>query len=197
MNFSIKSLVQEFLYEPAENAIGDVDRAPAMHTSPADTHQTPCPTLFEIIALNELEAQDLHSGIQYWRQLCGKRSFPRREDLKPRGMAGLLRNTVLVKVLAGGGDYEYRIVGDAVACAYGGPLQNHRLSDFETTAPTTVQTMLSLFGTVVESGKPLAARCRTGHDTPEANFVAAETVLLPLGAHDHIVDHLLTFSSYA
>jgi len=196
MSFSIKSLVQELLYEPAENTIDDTDHEQVTHTPPAFPRQIPRPTLLEVIAVDELVFPPLHAGVQYWRQLCGERRFPRREDLKPRGMAKLLRNTALVKVLAGGGDYEYRIVGDAVACAYGGPLQNHRLSEFETTAPTTVQATRKLYGIVVDSGMPLAARSRTGHDAPEAKFTEVESVFLPLGVCDAAVDHVLVFSCY-
>jgi hypothetical protein len=43
---------------------------------------------------------------------------------------------------------------------------------------------------------PLAVRCRTGHDTPEAKFTEAEIVLLPLGVCDSAVDHVLVFSCY-
>jgi hypothetical protein len=130
MSFSIKSLVQELFYEPVGNAVGDVGRDDVTRTPLANSCPKPRPTLHEVIALDELESPALRAGVRYWRQLCGERRFPGREDLNPRGMAKLLRNTELVSVLDGGDDYEYRIVGDAVACAYGGSFQNHRLSDF-------------------------------------------------------------------
>jgi len=196
MRFSIKSLVPNFLYEPTENTGSDIDHENITHTPPASPPRNPCQTSFEVIALEELQFQALHSGVHYWRQLCGERRFPRREDLSPRGMAGLLRNIALVKVHAGGGDYEYRIVGDAIACAYRMPLQNRRLSDYEATEPTAVQSARALFGIVVASGMPHAIRRRTGHDAPESNFAGAETVILPLGVCDAAVDHLLVLSCY-
>jgi len=196
MSFSIKSLVPNFLYEPTENTGSDIDHENITHTPPASPPRNPCKTSFEVIALDELKFQALHSGVHYWRQLCGERRFPRREDLNPRGMAGLLRNTALVKVHAGGGDYEYRIVGDAIACAYRLTLQNHKLSDYETTVPTAVQSARGLFGIVVDSGMPHAIRRWTGYDAPESNFPEAETVILPLGVCDTAVDHLLIFSCY-
>jgi len=196
MSFSIKSFVQEFLCEPAESAVGDIDHKHIAHNLPAVSRRNPCSTVIEVISLDELQFPALHSGVHYWRQLCGERRFPRREDLRPRGIAGLLCNTELVRVLDGGSDYEYRIVGDAVACAYGRQLQNHRLSDFEATAPATVRVTRKLFGIVIDNGMPLAVRSKTGHDTPEAKFTEAETVILPLGICDSAVDHVLVFSCY-
>jgi len=196
MSFSIKSLVPNFLYEPTESAGSDTDHENVTHTPSESPRRNSCQSSFEVISLDELQFPALHSGVHYWRQLCGKRRFPRREDVKPRGMAGLLRNTALVKVHAGGGDYEYRIVGDAIACAYRVPLQNHRLSDYEATEPTAVQSARGLFGIVVDSGMPHAFRRRTGHDAPETNFAEAETVILPLGVCDAAVDHLLVLSCY-
>jgi hypothetical protein len=96
-------------------------------------------------------------------------TLQRRQDNligRPRGAVrrtGLLRNIALIKVLNGGVDYEFRIAGDAVVCAYGVALQNRGLSDFETTAPRLIRTVRSLYDHVGNSGMPLAVRCRTGH----------------------------------
>jgi hypothetical protein len=84
----------------------------------------------------------------------------------------------------------------AQAHGYSVTLQNHRLSDFETLAPIAIQTARSLFSHVVDSRIPLAVRRMTGHDAPGSKFAEAETALLPLGAHDNAVDHVLAFSSF-
>ena len=61
---------------------------------------------------------------------------------------------------------------------------------------TSLYSCSTTVGAVVDSGMPLAVRCRTGHDTPEAKFTEAEIVLLPLGVCDSAVDHVLVFSCY-
>ena len=45
--------------------------------------------------------------------------FPPRAEMSPRDMADMLRNTVLVRVLDGGEEFEFRIVGDAMVVAQG------------------------------------------------------------------------------
>ena len=106
MSFSIKSLVQEFLREPAESAVGDIDHKYNTHNSPAVSRRNPCSTVIEVIALDELEFPPLHAGVQYWRQLCGERRFPRREELNPRGtrifgpVARELRDKKFMKIVS-------------------------------------------------------------------------------------------------
>ncbi len=62
----------------------------------------------------------MRQGVAYWRALKGTRSYPAATDIRPRDLAPLLRNVVLIKVVDGGLDYEYRIVG-------GRPCQQPRL----------------------------------------------------------------------
>ena len=49
------------------------------------------------IALAEVRNPLLHKGIALWERQRAARRFPGRDDMSPRVLAGLLRNTVLVR----------------------------------------------------------------------------------------------------
>src|SRR5580692_3405383 len=81
-----------------------------------------------MIDLDQIENAAVRAGVDYWRKIGGARKFPSRNDLSPRDIAGLLRNTVLLRVIDDGVDYDYRIVGDAHVIAHGYSMQGRRLS---------------------------------------------------------------------
>jgi hypothetical protein len=110
-------------------------------------------------------------------------------------MAWILRDMILVKIIDGGADYEYRIVGDAQVQAFSIPLQGRRISEIAVTAPWFSQIATVTYEYVRRSGEPLAIRGRTGSEFPEARFVYHESVFLPLGANDAAVDHILIVST--
>jgi hypothetical protein len=74
-------------------------------------------TTIEFAPLDEIRSPILHQGVDHWIGLSGKRSFPSREELRPRAIAGAMSHMVLVKVIDGGADFEFRIVGDAAAAS--------------------------------------------------------------------------------
>jgi hypothetical protein len=158
-------------------------------------HETPDQTAVHAVTFDELDSPVLRLAADYWLSRRNGRRFPARNDLHPRDMAKILRDTVLVRIIDGGADYEYRIVGDAQAQAYTVPLQGRRISDISVTAPWFGQIAASTYDYVRRSGEPLAMRGRVGREFPEAKFVYNESVFLPLGPSDDAVDHLLIVST--
>jgi hypothetical protein len=159
-------------------------------------HEIPAKTFVETITLDQLDSSVVRLGANYWRSLRNGRKFPARENLSPRDLAGVLRNMVLVKVLDGGADFEYRIVGDAQVCAYSIPLQGRRFSEVAADAPRFGRVLRGLHTQICQTGEPFAIRGRVGRDVPQANFIYCESAFLPLGASDAAVDHVLVFSTY-
>ncbi|HXM00725.1 MAG TPA: hypothetical protein VN932_12410, partial [Rhizomicrobium sp.] len=51
------------------------------------------------IAVAEVQNPLMRKGVALWERQRGARRFPGRDDMSPRVLAGLLRNTVLVRVL--------------------------------------------------------------------------------------------------
>jgi hypothetical protein len=65
---------------------------------------------------------------QYWSRLSESR-LPRREEIDPIAVAGILPNIMLLDVLDGGQDFRYRLAGSTVEANFGGSLKGVVLSD--------------------------------------------------------------------
>lgn len=148
------------------------------------------------ITLGEIDSTFLLRGAAYWRGLCRGRKFPSRAAVTPRGLGGLLRYTTLLRVIDGGKDYEYRIVGDAYVIAHGVSFQGKRWSETDKLSPGYHTAIKSTYDRVVRKGEPLAMRgwIERGRETSE--LVYSEYLFLPLGDDDRAVDHILVFAVY-
>jgi hypothetical protein len=151
---------------------------------------------FELITLEELKDPIVRFGTDYWLSLCGTNGFPARDVIDLREIRGVLSHTMLIKVIEDGADFEFRIVGDAVAWALRFPVQKRRLSDIRGEAPMFAERNFKFYRSVVESGSPLAIRTRFGLDSPELRYTNVEATILPLGSRDGVVDDLLAFANY-
>ncbi|MGA7674634.1 MAG: PAS domain-containing protein [Rhizomicrobium sp.] len=158
-------------------------------------HKTLDETAIQVVTLEGLESPIVKLAADYWCSLRNGRRFPAHEDLYPRDMARILRDTILVKIIEQGADYEYRILGDAQVQAYSIPLQGRRISDIADIAPWFRQIAMTTYEYVRQSGEPLAMRGSVGREFPEAKFVYHESLFLPLGDNENAVDHLLIVST--
>lgn len=147
---------------------------------------------YQVIGLDDLRYPEVCEGLAYWQSLRGTRAFPSREQIEPRGIARILTNTILIKVLGGGTDFEFAIVGDEVMRAYRTPLIHRRLSDIARDMPNSAAWWGYVYQDICLNRKPWAVRYGAGFDG-EAKFSDAEAVVLPLGPTDAAVDHLITF----
>ncbi|GAA0550714.1 hypothetical protein FHS83_001277 [Rhizomicrobium palustre] len=145
------------------------------------------------IEFDELRFAEVRQGYAYWLGLCGARLYPAREEISPRPIRHLLAHVILLKVIAGGKDFEYTIVGDDVVRAYKAPLAQRRLSDIATDLPNSARYWSCVYRDIVETGQPWAVRYSAQLER-EACFADAEAVLLPLGSSPGCVDHLITFA---
>jgi hypothetical protein len=155
--------------------------------------QTPEASTVEIVAYDTLDSAPVSAAVAYWNALRGSRPLPTRAELDPAKMAKFLRNIVLVRVLDGGADYEYRVVGDAHVQAQGYNFRHKRLKELEATRVdfSTRATYEHLRTTAL----PFAVRGWIGRHVPKSRFAYHESAFLPLGA-DRVVDHLLIVSTY-
>ncbi|MBL6852836.1 MAG: PAS domain-containing protein [Alphaproteobacteria bacterium] len=146
------------------------------------------------VTLDQLENGLTQTAAHYWRMLRGERNLPSRNQLQPRDMRAILRNIVLLRVVDGGRDYEYRIVGDMFRWAYGVDFTGKFLSDVEAAAPEHGSRMRGLYEHVRAAARPVAIQGWVGREIENARFVYYETVLLPLGEDGETVDHILVTS---
>lgn len=147
----------------------------------------------EIVSPEALHSEPVRAGVAYWNTLRGARRFPTRDELVPGKMVKFLRNVVLVRVLDGGTDYEYRVVGDAHVQAQGFNFRHMRLKEIE--AKRVDFSTRATYDHVRTSTSPFAVRGWVGRYEPYSRFSYHETAFLPLGVND-TVDHLLIVSTY-
>lgn len=151
----------------------------------------------ELVPLENMETPVVRQGIAWWNKLRGERSYPARDDIRVRDIAGLLRHMVLAKVLDGCDDYLLTIVGDEVCRSYRAPIINRRMTEIAVDLPNMAARWLTLFRRVTMTGAPLAVVVTVGKETPEINFTHAETVCLPLGPMGQAADHIVCFGQHA
>jgi len=113
-----------------------------------------------------------------------------------RALRSLLRNITLLRVIDGGRDYEYRVVGDAYVMAHGISFQGKCWSDLKTLAPRHWATIKPIYDSVVRTGEPLATRGWIERGICTDEFVYCEYVYLPLGTEEGVVDHILAVAVY-
>lgn len=148
------------------------------------------------IALEALRQPQTLQALTLWNAQRGERRFPPREALSPRAMAPFLRNTVLVRVIDGGKDYQFRVVGDAIVEVQGASLQGLTIGEIDKAQPGYGSALRPVYDRVVARGEPLAFRGQV----PQAALRRAffhESLVLPLGADGTTVDHLLVVGAYS
>lgn len=158
--------------------------------------RAPETTSSTVLTLEQIENASVRLGVNYWRQLRGNRHLPARAQVMPRDIAPILKNIVILRVIDGGKDYEYRLVGDAQVQAYGFNFQSLRIGQIKAVAGEFGQLMHNIYEHVRTTRDPFAVRGWIGRDVPDARFVYHESVFLPLGADGETVDHILIVSIY-
>lgn len=128
-----------------------------------------------------------------WTNRRGASCFPPRDALTPRDLKEHLGHIAILRVIDGGSDFEYRIVGDVLAQAFGEPLQGKLMSELVGPMAGFQHTSRDLsIRRVVGSGTPSLIEFR--FVLPDGSDHRREVLHLPLGDDGKIVDHILTVS---
>ncbi len=151
-------------------------------------------SMYHVVSLDEIENAVTRTALNYWRMLRGGRKMPARSELSPRDMRAILHNVVLIRVIDGGRDYEYRIVGGVFAWAYDLNFQGMYLTQIEEAAPEHGARMRKLYEHVRAGAEPLGLHGWVGRDVEDSPFVYYESGVLPFGDDGATVDHLLVAS---
>jgi hypothetical protein len=99
--------------------------------------------------------------------------------------------TLIIAVIDGGTDYEYRFVGDAERQSFNRDFKGMRVSQVEEIAPRFGEIIRATYDKVRTAGLPFAARGLADHVSTTDFLPYHETAFLPLGVADDAVDHLL------
>jgi len=144
----------------------------------------------QTLSIDDVEHATIRSAIDYWRSVCGNRQFPARSDLTLRGLAVVLPYSLIVAVLDGGTDYEFRFVGDAECQAFKRNFKGMRITDVERESPDFGKILRATYERVRSSGTPFIVRGMVDHKPLIALLPYHESVFLPLGSAGS-VDHIL------
>ena len=148
------------------------------------------------IEIGELRNPLTRKAYDVWSGLRGTRPYPGRDELPLRELRELLRHAVLFRVLDGGGDFEVRVMGDAIVVGLGRSFQGQTLKDVEAVIPTYGSALIKTYRYVVELREPVAFRGWYDRD-PTRRAYFQESVVLPLGPGGGPPDHLFAVIVYA
>lgn len=140
----------------------------------------------EIVTLDQLEAPAVVTAVSAWRALRAARAFPLSHEF-------FIGNphVFLVRILDAGTDYEYAGVGAELVKGFNEDFSGRRLSSIVATNPKFGIGLRMLYDMVRSSGEPLGYRGWVGRDMKGALFNYHENAILPFGAMERRVDHLV------
>jgi hypothetical protein len=157
--------------------------------------QAPAPRkLDHAVTLADIEHPALRKGIDLWERACGGRRFPAKTAMTPRVLRSVLPHAALVQVLPDD-EFVARIAGDAIQFANGFTFQGLTTAEVEVKLPGFGKVLHKMYATVRDSGEPLAMRGWFYREA-DTRCLFHETVNLPLGSVDGVVDHLLVLAAY-
>ena len=163
---------------------------------PPDELEVPQYSSGHIVALEEIESSALRQISDHWLGLRGGRRFPSRDDLAPKNFKTLLRHITLLKVVDGGADYEFRILGDVQVQAYGENFTGMRLSEVGAKHPKLAEALKLVYDGVRMGHGAIGYRGWIGRDMPDTKYSYHECAFFPLGATGDAVDHILVAGVY-
>lgn len=134
-------------------------------------------------------------GYRYWLAQRGTRPFPSRIDIRPADIKAVLPSLILAKVLEDGRDFQFRIVGESIAAAHGLNPINWRVSELDRHADGFSAVVMRVYRRVYESRRPYASRGTLRH--LERGYRIFESVFLPLGPSEGVVDHLFVVAAFS
>jgi len=163
----------------------------------SDKEQNYAPPL-ENVSLDpgDVQNQTVRKAFDLWNGMKGSRRFPARAEFTPRNMAEFLRNTVLVRVLDEGKEFQFRIVGDAITMVQGASLQGLTTAEIEAQIPVYGAMLKMVYRQICKEGEPVAFRGWFVQPKTLTPFFH-ESLLLPLGPDGATVDHILIVGVYA
>lgn len=127
----------------------------------------------------------------YWDDKRGGREFPGRSDIDPLEMRFALGNVSLIDVLYDPLRFRYRLHGSIIAERLGVDMTG-RFVD-EIVEPDRRTFVEENFRTVVSTRQPLA---RSGQRTLDRRLWNFDSIILPLGLHDGVINMLLLCVEY-
>jgi len=146
------------------------------------------------IALDALENPLVVKGLAAWQAARGSRRLPAKADLTPRAMVEFLKNTALLRVVDGGEEFVFRVVGDQIAVQQGAPMQGKTMAEIDAMLPGHGAVLKRIYQGVMTAGVPLAFRGWYLRPADKHPF-CHEVVILPVADDGETIDHLFVVAA--
>lgn len=131
----------------------------------------------------------------HWEELRGGRRFPRRQDLDPAAMLGILGSLMVIAVERPAADgptvFRYRLIGTDVTFSAGYDLTGASFQDLPD--PEFRDFCQALFERALDLAEPVSA---AGHRWIAGERWAFDSILLPLSEDDRHIDAFLAALVY-
>jgi hypothetical protein len=148
------------------------------------------------VEVSQVQNPLTRKALEKWNDLRGERRFPSRKDAAPRELSALLRNIALIRVVQGGADFEFRVLGDAIVQSQMGLEIGMTTSELDDRYPGYGALLRVLYQRICDARAPQAYRGFFERAADRRSFYH-ESLLLPLGADDGVVDHILVVGVFA
>ena len=136
---------------------------------------------------HKLSSDKLKSAFDAWDALRSGRIGPKRDELTPVHLRGVLASTFMIDVVDGGQDFRFRFAGDRVIQFMGRRFAGMLLS--ELTGTSFFDNMRAMYSGCVASKGPVTSGVRQV-TYPGKEFLEAEAMVLPLSDDGANVTHI-------
>ena len=134
-----------------------------------------------------LASEKLKGAYDVWDSLRSSRIGPKRDELSPALMRGVLASTFMIDVIDGGQDFRFRFAGDRVIQFMGRRFAGMLLS--ELTGSTFFDNMRAMYSGCVAAKGPVTSGV-VAVTYPGKEYLEAEAMVLPLSEDGSNVTHL-------
>lgn len=132
-------------------------------------------------------------ALAYWDRIGGTSRTPARIEFDPCHIPQLLPHVVFMKVIDGGRDFQFRVIGDAARSFFFENYTGRLLGDLSHIDPDGP--LIENLREAVRTGRPV--RRPVEYVGPLKNFRKLDEVMLPLSGEGGAVTHLLTILDLA
>ena len=134
-----------------------------------------------------LTSDKLKAAYAVWDATRAGRIGPRRDEIVPANLRGVLTFTFTMDVVDDGKDFRFRFAGDRIFQFMGRRLAGSLLSEQPNTA--FFDSMRTMFAACVAARAPIASGVRQA-TYPGKDFLEVEALVLPLSENGTDVTHL-------
>jgi hypothetical protein len=134
-----------------------------------------------------LTSEKLKNVFDTWESLRAGRIGPKREEITPAPLKGVLASTFIIDVVDGGQDFRFRFAGDRIIQFMGRRFAGMLLSELTGTA--FFDNMRAMYAGCVAAKAPIASGVSQA-TYPGKDFLEIEAMVLPLSEDGANVTHL-------